>query len=98
MGNRLIVSKRAQIEILKSIEFYEKESTLAPVWFVQEIENTYKAIIENPNQKIRYKNVMSKKINRFPFDLFFTLNKEKQEIRILSCFHQKRNPSKRPKK
>jgi plasmid stabilization system protein ParE len=97
MAYKLIVSKRAQIEIIKSIEFYESESNFAPAWFVQELESTYKTLIENPNQKVRYKSVMSIKIKRFPFDLYFIVNEEKKQIRVLSCFHQKRNPSKRPR-
>ncbi len=97
MDYKLIVSKRAQTEILKSIEFYEKESLLAPIWFVQEIEIAYKILIENPNQRIRYKNVQSIRINRFPYDLYFVVIEESKQIRVLSCFHQKRNPSKLPK-
>lgn len=97
MDYKIIVSKRAQKEIEDSIEFYVKESSFAPVIFLEKLKSTYDLLKQNPIQRIRYKNVMSIGLEKFPFDLYFVTSEKKKEIKILSCFHQKRNPKKRPR-
>lgn len=97
MGYKIIVSKRAQKEIESSFEFYLNESSFASIKFIEKLELTYNVLKQNPIQRIRYKNVMSIGIEKFPFDLYFIIDDKKNEIKILSCFHQKRNPQKRPR-
>jgi hypothetical protein len=97
MAYKLLVSIRAQNEIEKTIEYYSLRSENAPMLFIESLEKAYEAISINPNYEIRYKNIRSFKINKFPFLLFFAINIEEKEVKILSCFHSKLNPKKRPK-
>ncbi|MFA7687658.1 MAG: type II toxin-antitoxin system RelE/ParE family toxin [Moheibacter sp.] len=97
MDYKIIVSKRAQKEIEDSIEFYLNESSSAPIKFIEKIQSTYNSLKQNPIQRRRYKNVMSIRVDKFPFDLYFVTDEKMKQIRILSCFHQKRNPKRRPR-
>lgn len=78
MDYKIIVSKRAQKEIEDSLEFYLNESSFAPIKFLEKLEFTYNSLKQNPIQRIRYKNVMSIGIEKFPFDLYFVTNEKKK--------------------
>ncbi len=97
MEYKLIVSKRAQKEIENAIDFYSEASNIAPAKFIENLEKSYQDILRKPHQRLHYKNVRAIKITKFPYNLYFIINDEKLSIRILSCFHQKRNPTKRPR-
>ena len=97
MEYKLIVSKRAQKEIEGAIDFYREKSQTSTPHFIENLEKSYAYILDRHYQRVRYKNIRSIKIKKFPYNLYFIINEEKQNIRILSCFHQKRNPMKRPR-
>ena len=97
MEYKLIISKRAQKDIEKALDFYIGKSTVAPARFIENLQKAYANILDQPFQRLRYKNIRSIKIRKLPYDLYFIINEEKLNIRILSCFHQKRNPNKRPR-
>jgi plasmid stabilization system protein ParE len=91
---KIIVSPKAQIEIEKIVNYYSEKSEKAPLDFIISLENSYNLLKINPFFRIRYRNVRALKINKFPYSLFFVIEKEKSIIRVLSCFHNKRNPTK----
>lgn len=93
----LIVSKRAQFEIENAIDYYAEISiNLASKFYIQ-LDFAYQNISANPYYQKRYKNFRAITITSFPFILFFIIEEEKQQIKILSCFHTSRNPKKYPK-
>ena len=96
MVYRIIVSPRAQKEIEDAIDYYTQHSVDAPLNFITILKDTYKILEEKPFQRIRYKNVRAFKIRRFPFLLYFVIIEANKTVKILSCFHNKRNPAKRP--
>lgn len=96
MAYRIIISPRAQQEIENAIDFYALYSAKAPLSFVTALSETYRVLEKNPNYRVRYKNVRAIKIRKFPYSLYFTINQDEKTIRVLSCFHNKRNPDRRP--
>ncbi|MBI3142716.1 MAG: type II toxin-antitoxin system RelE/ParE family toxin [Bacteroidetes bacterium] len=96
MVYKIIVSPRAQKEIENAIDFYALYSVDAPVNFIASIKEAYELLAINPLLRVRYNNVRALKINRFPHSLYFTFNEDKNTVRVLSCFHNKRSPNKRP--
>jgi toxin ParE1/3/4 len=94
---KVIVSPRAQKEFYKSIDFYALDSNWAPQNFILAVEKAYTILTQNPYHRIRYKNVRAIKLKRFPFLLYFVINEKQQTVKILSCFHTRRNPKKRPR-
>lgn len=96
MAYKIIVSPRAFNEIEQAIDYYALHSADAPVKFISSLKVAYKALETNPFFRRRYKNVRALKLKRFPYSLYFLINEEKHTVRVLSCFHNKRNPHKRP--
>jgi plasmid stabilization system protein ParE len=97
MAYKIIVSPRAQKEIENAIDYYALYSVDAPANFIVSLKETYITLESNPFYRVRYKNVRALKIKRFPHSLYFIINEENSIVKILSCFHDKRNPNNRPK-
>ena len=97
MAYKIIVSPRAQKEIENAIDYYAQYSTNAPIYFITVLKEAYGMLEINPFFSVRYKNVRALKLKRFPYSLYFIINENKKTVRVLSCFHNKQNPSKRPR-
>jgi toxin ParE1/3/4 len=97
MAYKITVSPRAQKEIENAIEYYALYSADAPRKFVLALKETYTALELSPLFRIRYKNIRALKIKGFPYSVFFVVNETQRTLRVLSCFHNKRNPNKRPR-
>lgn len=97
MAYKIIVSPTAQKEIENAIDYYALYSVDAPVNFITALKEAYSTLGTNPFFRARYKNVRALKIKKFPHSLYFVINEDKKTVRALSCFHNKRNPEKRPR-
>jgi plasmid stabilization system protein ParE len=95
---KVIVSPRAQQEIEQAIDFYALRSKDAPAKMISSLQAAYAALATNPFFAVRYKNIRSLKLYKFPFSLYFIVKEAKQEVKVLSCFHNKRSPQQQPKK
>jgi len=98
MDYRIIISPRAQQEIEDAIDYYAIRSSDAPKDFVSDLNETYAILSVNPHFRICYKNVRIINLNVFPYALFYTINEKEHNLNLLSCFHHKLNPLRRPKK
>jgi toxin ParE1/3/4 len=97
MAYKIIISPRTQKEVENAIDYYSALSDDVPLNFVQSVKETFDSLSINPFFRIRYKNVRALKINKFPYSIYFVINKNEQIVRVLSCFHNKLNPNKRPR-
>ena len=96
MVYKIIVSPRAQNEIVKAIDFYAIRSVDAPNNFILQLQKGYGVLAISPFFRVQYKSVRALKLKRFPYSLYYTINENQNSLRVLSCFHNKRNPKKRP--
>jgi toxin ParE1/3/4 len=96
MAYSIIVSPRAQKEIEHAIDYYALYSVDAPKNFIQSLANAYITLQSNPSFKIQYKEVRALQLTNFPYSLFFVINQANNTVRIIACFHNKRNPDNRP--
>lgn len=96
MAYKVIVSLRAQREIENAIGFYLLNSKEASLKFVKSLILSYNSLKTHPHYKVCYKHIRSLKIRRFPYTLYFVVDENKNLVKILSCFHNKRNPNNRP--
>jgi len=96
MAFKIIVSPRAQKEIENAIDYYALYSTDAPKDFIAVLKETYATLETIPFFRVRYKNIRALKLIRFPYSLYYVINVNQNSIRVLSCFHNKRNPNNRP--
>ncbi len=97
MAYNIIVSPRAQKEIENAIDYYAQYNTSAPLHFVKMLTNTYASLEKNPFYNVRYKDIRALKIYKFPYSIYFVINQSQKVVKILSCFHNKIDPVKRPK-
>lgn len=98
MEFKIVLSIRAHHEIDEAISYYQFHSLSAPLLFIKELERTYKILAQNPFFAVKYKNIRALKIRKFPYSLFFIINEENNTVKILACFHTKRNPLNLPDK
>ncbi len=96
MAYKLIVSPRAQQEIDNAINYYSVNSNDAPRKFLKSLTDAYLSLLQNPYKRIRYKNIRAFNLKTFPYVLYYTITKRSGIIKILACFHNKRNPENRP--
>jgi toxin ParE1/3/4 len=97
MAYNIIVSPRAQREIENAIDYYALYSANAPANFIAILKDTYAKLAINPFFGVRYKNVRALKMKKLPYSLYFIINEKQATVRVLACFHNKRNPDKRPR-
>lgn len=96
MAYKINVSVRAQKEIENAIDFYALHSNLAPENFIAALNEAYASLEISSFSRIVYKNVRILKLRKFPYSLFYVIDESRNSIQILACFHNKRNPTKRP--
>jgi plasmid stabilization system protein ParE len=96
MAYRVLVNIRAQSEIEFAFEYYQKNSPAAAIRFLEAVESAYRVLSINPFFQIHYRNVRAIKLKQFPYSLYFLVDEKQNRVRVLSCFHQHRNPTARP--
>ncbi|GAB3421520.1 type II toxin-antitoxin system RelE/ParE family toxin [Niabella aquatica] len=77
MEYNLLISKRALKEIEDAIDYYVQYSIKASAAFVKELQQAYHLLKNNPPERIYYKNIRGLKLSRFPYILYFTIDKKK---------------------
>jgi toxin ParE1/3/4 len=78
------------------VDYYALYSSAAPASFVKVLTEAYYTLSVNPLFSIQYSNIRALKLRIFPYSLYYVINEDKKVVRVLSCFHNKRNPNKRP--
>jgi toxin ParE1/3/4 len=96
MDYNIIVSPRAQKEVEQAIDSYISNYDDIPNNFIKQLQKVYDILKINPFFRIRYKNVRSLKIKKYPYSIYFSINESRNTVSVLSCFHNKRDPQKRP--
>ncbi|HZJ80278.1 MAG TPA: type II toxin-antitoxin system RelE/ParE family toxin [Dysgonamonadaceae bacterium] len=97
MAFRIITSRRAKKEIENAINYYALYSNLAPINFSAVLKDAFDTLRAYPFFAVRYKNVRTLKLKGFPYSLYFIVNDKNNTVSILSCFHNKQSPYKRPR-
>lgn len=94
MSFRVIYKPLAQIEAAEAYRWYDQATINMGSIFLAELERANGLISSNPylypcvELEIRRAN-----LNRFPYSLFYVIDGE--DVNVLSCFHQHREPQSR---
>lgn len=96
MAYKISVSSVALKEIENAIDYYAMYSIEAPLNFRIALNEAYKTLETDPFFRIRYSHVRAIKIKRFPYSLYFIIDENTHTIKVISCFHNKRDPNTRP--
>jgi plasmid stabilization system protein ParE len=88
----LIVRPEAEVELAEAFDWYEQQVTGLGSRFLLSVDAAINSIRRDPLQyPIVYKNVRRALTQRFPYQVFFTLNNS--QIVVIAVFHGMRNPS-----
>ena len=97
MAYKIITSRRASKEIENAINYYALYSNDAPIDFSAVLKDAFDTLRTYPFFAVKYKNVRTLKLKGFPYSLYFIVNDKNNTVSVLSCFHNKQNPYKRPR-
>ena len=97
MVYRIITSTRARKEIENAINYYTQYSNAASIKFSAVLKDAYDILRVYPFFAVKYKNVRTLKLKSFPYSLYFTVDDKRSTVIVLSCFHNKQNPYRRPR-
>jgi len=88
-------SIRAKVDIDIAMGWYEGQRKGLGLEFLNCLEGAINLILENPKLfSIKYKRFRSALIRRFPFSVFYTI--EKSEIVVHAVFDNRQDPAKNP--
>jgi len=87
MVYKVILSPRAQQEIDLAASFYFERSIYAGQQFKIALQMAFNHLETFPFQVVRYKNIRSLKLKRFPFSLFYIASDKRPLVKALDCFH-----------
>ncbi|HEA30377.1 MAG TPA: type II toxin-antitoxin system RelE/ParE family toxin [Leeuwenhoekiella sp.] len=93
---RIILLERAEIEIDDSAFYYDSQKTGLGSLFLLEVERICVLISRNPERFTKNRDGFREApLQRFPFRIIYKMDKD--ELYVVSVFHIRRNPSKKPK-
>lgn len=91
MSRELVIRPEAEADIADALGWYEARVPGLGSQFLLILDAVFNSILRDPNVYPRvHKQVHRALTRRFPFAVFFLL--EKKRIVVLSVFHVKRNP------
>ena len=74
MAYRIITSRRASKKIKNTINYYALYNNVAPINFSAVLKEAFDTLRTYPFFAVKYKNVRTLKLKRFPYSLYFTVN------------------------
>lgn len=87
------LTDNAESDLNESYKWYENQKINLGVEFIKTINRTIELIKENPFlYKSVYKNVRKAKINKFPFNIYYLITPQFNQIDIFGILHDSRNP------
>lgn len=99
MSYKHILSPIALQEYTDAINWYGERSIKAVDEFVIAVNDKITAICAKPTMyRVVHKIYREVSLQKFPFSIVYSINKDTQTIIILSVYHQSRNPKRKYKK
>jgi hypothetical protein len=93
MGYKVIVDTNAYLDIIDSIEWYNKAQLGLGLKFYKQVQSVFKCIRKNPlAYGIRYNTSHTATVKKFPFMVHYFIDAEKNAIVITSVLHTSRDP------
>jgi plasmid stabilization system protein ParE len=92
----VILSSRAQKEIIEAWDWYEDRQRGLGDRFLKEVKSRIEKIAQTPERyPTRFRSYKETPVPIFPFLIIYRINKRKKLIRIVSIFHTSLNPKKK---
>jgi len=88
---KVIFKPLAQLEVSEAFEWYAQPHIVMGEAFLAELEHTSGLLASNPHLYPRIENELRRaNFSHFPYSLFYVIDGD--EVNVLSCFHQHRDP------
>jgi len=98
MTYKVVISEIASKNIEEAVAYYVSEvSKKVAAEFLNDFQKVYKALRKNPYYKRHDSNYRYLPFKKFPFIVFFIIEKEMKTVKINAVFHTSQNPEKYPK-
>ena len=93
----VIIEERAEREFIDALEYYETLNVSFLVEnFVEDLRRAISILEVKPHFEIRTRDFRGLPFDNFPFIVFFRIDEDLMEVRIVSIFHTSLNPQKYP--
>ena len=93
MRYSLVFSIKAQEDIIESINWYNHEKENLGFEFYEHVNEKLSLLDKNPlHYSIRFKNIRTTHIRKFPYLIYFKIDKKAASIIILGVLHTSRDP------
>lgn len=93
MAYKIIVDPTAGLDIIESIEWYNKAQPGLGIKFYKQVLAVFKTIRKNPLAfAIRYKTCHTANVKKFPFMVHYFIDDPKKIIVVTSVLHTSRDP------
>lgn len=93
MAYKIIVDPTASLDIVESIEWYNKAQTGLGLKFYKQVQTVFKTIRKNPDAfAIRYKTNHTTTVKKFPFMVHYCVDAKKNIVVVTSVLHTSRDP------
>lgn len=90
MAFKVIVKPLAEFEIDVAVNWYEEQKKNLGKIFLQRLTSAIKLVSENPHSfQKRYKNIRAFSLNKFPFRVYYIIQKD--TLYIVAVLHEKRS-------
>lgn len=97
MAFKVIISDEAKLDLENSYLYYrEKANKKVADNFIKDFRKSIKIISDNPYFKIWFEDFKAKPLSKYPFLIFFSVDKKENIILIARVFHTSQNPEKHP--
>lgn len=97
MKFKLIISDEAQADVEHAYPYYRtKVNKKVADNFFKDFKSSLNTISRNPYFKIWFEDFHGKLMKKYPFLIFYTINKNAKVIVISRVFHTSQNPEKYP--
>jgi len=93
MNYKVIVSEKAENHLNNAVEWYENEKAGLGVFFLVSVKECIRFLITNPFAfVVVYKKIRKVNIKKYPYSLYYKINKEDNELLIIAVLHTSRSP------
>ncbi|ANF49179.1 hypothetical protein A0O34_00790 [Chryseobacterium glaciei] len=97
MGYKIIISDEAKIDIEHSYLYYKtKVNKKVANQFFKEFKSSLNIISKNPFFKIWFDDFHGKPMKKYPFLIFYIVDRENLTIVVARVFHTSQSPEKYP--
>jgi len=93
LSYKVLLTDDAENDVNCSFMWYEIQKPNLGKDFITSIDRSLKTISDTPfTYPIVYKNIRRCVIKKFPFCIYYFIEEEVREIRVVAVFHNSRNP------